>query len=101
MADKTIYVTLEQARRQTRAVPGLDDEDLFDIIEDAQAQVADDLQDNLSAYETSQGVLKSNIRRAILLLIGTYFKDRESTGFKQEALPDTYYAIITPNKKVR
>lgn len=73
------YITLEQAKRHLEVDLDYtgDDTLITGIIKDVLEIVESDLCVELLEIETSKGELPGAIRRAALLLIGTYYKSRE------------------------
>lgn len=73
------YVTLEDAKRQLEVDQDYtgDDELITAIIEDALEIAESDLCVPLLEIETEEGKLPGAVRRAVLLLIGSYYKNRE------------------------
>lgn len=74
-----MYITLEEAKRHLEVDPDYtgDDDLIRDIILDVEDVAASDLCVPLQILETEYGALPRTIRRAMLLLIGSYYKNRE------------------------
>lgn len=74
-----MYITLEEAKQHLRVDLDYDgDDDLIrDIILDVEDVAASDLCVSLQELETEYGVLPRTIRRAMLLLIGSFYKNAE------------------------
>ncbi|OAV64353.1 hypothetical protein Barb4_04190 [Bacteroidales bacterium Barb4] len=52
------------------------------------------------SYYAKDGILKKNIKRAIMLLIGSYYRDREMTTPTRDAFNPAYERIIKANRKL-
>lgn len=82
-----LYITLEEAKAQCIIDQGWtgDDKLISDIILDVEAIVESDLCVPLSDLAFNNGALPRTLRRAMLLLIASYYKNREDEIANSEA----------------
>lgn len=82
------YITLEEAKAQClidQSYTG-DDQYISDLILDVEAIAESDLCIELSDLIDKNGALPRTLRRAMLLLIGSYYKNREDEIQSSEAV---------------
>lgn len=82
-----MYITLEEAKRHLEVDLDYtgDDQQITDIILDVEGIAASDLCVSLQELEAENGALPRTIRRAMLLLIGSFYKNREDEILNSES----------------
>ncbi|WP_080902946.1 head-tail connector protein [Parabacteroides sp. Marseille-P3160] len=98
MAADTVYTTLEEAKDHLIANDPeytADDGLLMGIIIDAELIVSSDLGRPLSDFVDGNGMLVGPVRRAILLMIGHLYTNREPVAFANATeIPLSYKYLI-------
>lgn len=94
------YVTLTQAKDHLRV--DFDDDDTYigDLIDVAEASVANEIGTTLLSNEVSSGVLAKPIHQAILLMVGHLYNTREPVqiGTSVTKIPLTLEYLLAPYK---
>jgi hypothetical protein len=77
------YVSLEEARKHLNIEPDFTDDDdyITDLIESAELVVEKDICTPLSEIEAVEGRIPPPLKRAILLLVGTFYASRETEAY--------------------
>lgn len=96
-----MFILLEEAKKHLNIDKSFHDDDayitsLIEVAEDAVAKHAD-----IKLSDTLQhGFLPASLRHAILLLVGTYYANRENIAFAANSeIPYTVSHLINLNKK--
>jgi hypothetical protein len=92
----TLYVTLQEAKKQVN-VPFTDDDDyITSLIEAAQIIVEKDIQQDLTNFVTD-GALNRALCQAILLIFANLYANREPVAYAiPQTIPYTYAFLIMP-----
>lgn len=77
------YVSLEEARKHLNIEPDFTDDDDYikDLIDSAELVVEKDICVSLAEVEVTEGRIPPPLKRAILLLVGSFYASRETEAF--------------------
>ena len=90
-----MYIELEDVKRHLIIEDNADDLYLLTLIDAAIADVEYHIDDKLSNLEDCNGNLPSGLIHAIMLLIGTWYNNRESVSYgNAHAIPQTFDYLI-------
>ncbi len=77
------YISLEEARKHLNIEPDFKDDDdyITELIESAELVVEKDICVPLAEIEAVEGRIPPPLKRAILLLVGSFYASRETEAF--------------------
>lgn len=93
-----MYITLKEARRHLNLEDFFHDDDEYIV---SLIQVAEDATERRlnrplrSAIDPATGTLRASVRQAILLLVGTYYSQREAASEKPAKEAELSFSFLT------
>lgn len=96
-----MYTPLNKAKEHLRVDFNEDDNYILDLIQTAECVLERDIDRPLCELEQSNGMLPAALQHAVMLLIGTWYANRESVVFSNAIeCPQTYWYLINTYRNI-